>query len=693
MKCGFFGILVPAALLVLSCTEKPGRNDDSMEGIVINEVSPGKTIVAESWIELYNTTSSKIHLSGMKVQLTTDKVFEEQIAELKEGVIEPNGRFLISSKSVDFSTPIIIADFEEVAILDQDGFPVNAFSVKYDLQSTAKPQPGGSFARIPDGTGDWTITDTATPGEKNYKIEPHIIKGLTINEVCPSEKWVEIVNTYASDANLEYSYLKASNGNVIYTFPEKVVLAAGARTVVECDCDEAGFGDFSIFDNTNNKIASFSSKGLGSLAGGQSWSRLPDITGTWQVTATPTRNEVNVSVTSDEDGLIINEASLAGWVEIANTKLEDIKTSGVSVKVDGKVVWESGSRTFAAGKKVSFTTTITNSSTVILYSSKGTVLDQFSCAMVQNARAASSTTSWSRIPDGTGKWYTVITPSRDGANYGIIEGNTIAMWVNHSSMDTVDLEQLCRLGIGNIVIHEFIFRSDKHNINDTKAFLNRAHALGMKVHIWMQCFWWADTEWTSAVIDRSGSTPASYNLPVFNEIINRGKPYLDYDIDGIHFDYVRFPGTGYKHDFPDDGVTAVGAITEFCRMASEAFRAKKPGIILSAALMGESGAQKYYAQDPKQMSKYIDIFMPMAYISSYNYSSTKNVNVANWFADNDGNSQSWHGFSTYDSNTHGLTAEALLRDIKNIVENSRADGIALFRYGLGEYPDLNAFYK
>ena len=215
----------------------------------------------------------------------------------------------------------------------------------------------------------------------------------------------------------------------------------------------------------------------------------------------------------------------------------------------------------------------------------------------------------------------------------------------------------------------------------------------MTLHIWMQCFWWNDDiGWRSPVIDRSGSTPARYDQDMFNDILNRAVGYMDAaPIDGIHFDYIRFGGTSYKHDFPDDGITGIGAITEFCRQAYVKLKGKKSSIILSAALMGETGAQQYYGQDPAQMTQYIDILMPMAYISSYSYSDSKNISVANWFADRAGDKQVWHGISTYNSNTQGLSAEQIYHDCYNI-KSSRAKGVALFRDGLGTIPDLNGMF-
>ena len=56
-----------------------------------------------------------------------------------------------------------------------------------------------------------------------------------------------------------------------------------------------------------------------------------------------------------------------------------------------------------------------------------------------------------------------------------------------------------------------------------------------------------------------------------------------------------------NQDFWDDqDYTGTGAITEFCRQANVALKAKNPKVVLSAALMGETNAQSYYGQDPGQ---------------------------------------------------------------------------------------------
>ena len=691
------GFAVSFAVLLLAggCGQKeegPADAFDNMDGLLINEVSPSPAIGKEGWIELYNPGTKAIRLKGLRLLLTTPEIIEERVATLAEGEIAAGGYYVISTDRVEFSIPMLRATFEEIGICDGEGFSLDCFSTRYDLNTTSRPVDGGSYARIPDVTGGWTITSTATPGEPNFKIVPHTLSSLVINEVCPSGKWIELYNAAAFEQNLEYLTIEATGGQLLCTAPAALLVGVGEHVALDCTGETGDFSDFTLYDNSGKRVTTFTASGLPSLPEGGSWCRLPDGTGSFRTTANPTRGTVNIVESNSVEGMVINEVSLAGWVEVCNSTLEQINASGLVLKSGSTTVGTKGAAVIPAGGKLVFDVNVTGNETFSLCAADGTVVSTFSKSDVRkDSRVASATTSWSRLPDGSGKWYTIPTPTKGEANYGIEEGNTIAIWVRRSDAMSCDIEELCKLGIGNIVVHEWALKDNgTTKVNNMCA---EAHRLGMRVHFWLQCFWWNDeTKWRLPVIDRNGSTPARYNQELFDEVIGRAKDYMNLDIDGIHFDYIRFGGTANKHNWPEDGITGIGAITEFCRQANVALKVKNPKIVLSAALMGEKAAQAYYGQDPEQMTQYIDVIMPMAYISSYNYSSTTNVSVANWFADRcqDGK-QCWHGFSTYNSNTQGLSKTELLRDITNI-KSSRVDGIALFRYGLGDIPDLTGMF-
>jgi len=693
LKRATFAIIL---LIMFAGCEKPGGGaTESLNGITINEVSPSKLLGGESWFELLNRTSHDIAVNGMTVLLTDDKGISDPVATVSGITVPANGYFVISNKEFKFSRDVLRSTMEEIGIQDSEGSLVNSFSTKYDLESTLKPEDGGSYARIPDGGQQWTISNIATPGAANYKIVYKNLFKIEFNEVCRKEGWVELTSYYYSDQNISFATIGKADGTILYTVPDGTILPSGGYCALDFDCSVA---DTLVFkDNLGDEVSRFCRGNLTEAPTGGSWSRLPNVSGDFVVTETATKAAPNKSITTSEIGMVLNEVCLVGgWIEIANSTVRTISSS--DMKIYGKsggnetLLASVGKKDFEAGSKTAFDANVNPYESIILKSSSGDLLDTFEKSKVKDSRTQTATTSWSRIPDMTGNWYTVVISSKGEDNAGITEDNSIAIWLNYSSMNSIDLDQMVKLGIGHIILHEYGFvKKGKTAVDE---FITEAHKRGLKVHIWLQCFWWNDDiKWRSAVIDRVGDTPASYNQPEFDDIISRALTYLDSDIDGLHLDYVRFGGTAYKHDWPEDGITGIGSITEFCRQFSVATRAKKSDIILSAALMGETNAQKYYGQEPGDMTKYLDILMPMAYISSYNYSDARNIEVANWFKSKaQPDALVWHGISTYDSNTHGLTSAQILHDCVNITK-SNADGIALFRYGLGDLPDLNALYR
>jgi len=696
----YFVLVAAVVILAISGCKGGTGSIESLSGLIINEVVPAKLLAGECWFELYNQTSHDINVNGMKVLLTDDTVTDEVVATVNGVKVPSKGYCVISSKDFKFSKDVLRSKMVEIGIMDANGSLINSFSTIYDLGSSVKPEDGGSYARIPDAGTTWAVSNTATPGEANYTVEYKKLYNIIFNEVCAEEGWVELASTHNTLQKLGFATFTKADGTVLCTLSSQQI-NTGEKLAVDFKFNASE--DILFKDNLGNTVATFKRGSLTDAPSGGSWSRLPDVTGEFCVTETSTKGTANTSKTSDEKGMVLNEASLkGGWIEIANSTVRNISTTDMKIYgVNGgseTLLVSVGKRDFAAGSKVAFSTDITAYDTFNLKSSSGTILDTFKKSNVKDSQTQTTTTSWSRIPDMTGNWYTVITPSKNETNWGITCDNAIAMWLNYSSMGAIDLDKTAKLGIGNIILHEYGFV--KKGKSTVDAFLVEAHKRGIKVHIWLQCFWWNDDiKWRSAVIDpipaqgETPRTPARYNQEEFDDIIARAKDYLKSDIDGLHLDYVRFGGTASKHNWPEDGITGIGAITEFCRQFSVATRDIKSDIILSAALMGEKGAQSSYGQEPEDMAKYLDILMPMAYISSYGYSDTKNIEVANWFTTRaDGKALVWHGISTYDHATQGLSSERILHDCTNITK-SNANGIALFRYGLGDLPDLNALYR
>ena len=269
--------------------------------------------------------------------------------------------------------------------------------------------------------------------------------------------------------------------------------------------------------------------------------------------------------------------------------------------------------------------------------------------------------------------------------------NTNGIWLWSKFMNEVDLDELHSKAIDNIILHEKAFEA--HGVDSTLAFIHEAQSKGMKVHIWFQAFY-KDGKWINPVDDSLNR----YKQEYFDEVIERAVKYVGYGVDGIHLDYIRFGGTAHKHN-PSEEITATGCVTEFCRQINKATKAANPKIILSAALMPEPDSEYYYGQDPAQMGQYIDILMPMIYFHCDSYRKGGRPwakMVADHFATKGAPAKVWAGLTTYeDTETEHvvpMNAERILQDCRMFTDSTKAEGVVLFRYGLGELPDLNGLW-
>lgn len=275
--------------------------------------------------------------------------------------------------------------------------------------------------------------------------------------------------------------------------------------------------------------------------------------------------------------------------------------------------------------------------------------------------------------------------------------NTNAFWLWSKYMTEVNIDEMVSKDIKNIILHEKAFTA--HGVDSTLAFVKEAQKKGCKVHIWFQAFY-KDGKWINPVDDENNC----YKQDYFDEVIARAVQYVEWGVDGIHLDYIRFGGTAWKHN-PSEEITATGCVTEFCRQISEAVRKVNPKIVLSAALMPEPDSEYYYGQDPAQMGQYLDILMPMIYRYSGGYKHNDAgwaVRVANHFAEKGKPAVVWAGTTTYrdrpdagdadDDTPIPMTPEQMLADCQEFANESEAVGVVLFRYGLGEFPDLHGLW-
>lgn len=411
-------------------------------------------------------------------------------------------------------------------------------------------------------------------------------------------------------------------------------------------------------------------------------------------------------------GVVVNEvcgrldAADDSWIELFNTSDRTIDLKGVrffltdddryrecigilpqrSIAPGGHLVL--GTRTGELNTEIPAATV----REIYMTAADGSEIDHFVRASdLSRPDAHAAGGSFSRLPDGTGSWYTTTTATQGAANVGYT--SRAGFWLWSSSLNGVSFETLAAKGYGHVILHEQAFKS--YPQEKVLERIAEAEALGMTVHIWMQCFY-ENSTWVSPVDDAN----KRYDQELYDRILTRAEGYLDLGIRAIHFDYIRFGGTAYKHNYPEAGVTGEGAITEFCRQASERLRARNPQVILSAALMAERDENfYYYGQNPAQMGRYLDILIPMIYRYSESGGADRDgtwaCNMADYFAENAGEAEVWAGTQTYrytSGTAVGLSQEQLRSDCADFTQ-SRAAGIFLFRYGLGNFPDVNDLWN
>ena len=250
-------------------------------------------------------------------------------------------------------------------------------------------------------------------------------------------------------------------------------------------------------------------------------------------------------------------------------------------------------------------------------------------------------------------------------------------WLFGADMKKVNLNDMAKNGVNTIFLNEYAVTL--HGKSGVSSFATQAKSLGIKVHIWMSTFY--DGDWISPVTSKG-----EYKYSLFNSLIKDAKDYASIKgIAGIHFDYIRFPGTAYKH------TNGVDAVTYFTKTACEELHKLNPSLIVSAAVMPEpSSMVYYYGQDISEISKYLDMIIPMVYKGNYGQGASWIKSVTEQFVKQSNGAIILTGLQGYysDSNVKKLPASTLINDADYALCGG-AQGVIVFRYSLFNMINFN----
>lgn len=148
-------------------------------GIYLNEIC-GADENSVDWVELYNTSNDIKDLSNVK--LIKDGATDTAFVFPKNTVINPKEVISVSNAN-DGLFNISNSTAVKIELCKPNNEVLDTFNTTY-IQNFVGHIVGGSYARIPDGTGAWEVQETHTIGERNAAIVIPPSEMIRLNEIC-----------------------------------------------------------------------------------------------------------------------------------------------------------------------------------------------------------------------------------------------------------------------------------------------------------------------------------------------------------------------------------------------------------------------------------------------------------------------------------------------------------------------------
>ncbi len=458
--------------------------DADYTGLVLNEVCGGDVDSKDDWIEIYNTSGNTINLEGVQLVKTDESGVSATIYTFAKGTTIAAKAYQVRGKD-DLSASISNSKSVIITLQAPSGKEIDKFNKDAEFGENGSHEIGGSYARIPDGTGDWTIMVKATKGMANSDDEPEVpsdmdYTGLILNEICGGDAdendWIEIYNNSNNPINLNGIKLvktdEKGKTETLCTFAEGTIITSKAYLVKVKDVDfTQGISNtkaviITMQSPSGDKIDEFNrdvevGEGKGHELGG-SYSRVPNITGGWAIVAQATKGVANVTTDQPEEpsdkvytGLVLNElnGNDPKYIEIYNYSDTELDITGVQIKKDdGEIVYVApegtkiGSHAFLvllsdqADYTTGFTSGLSSKKTVkieLLSPDGGTSLDVFKNLKDDGTEiwgdknpkynGENAGMAYARKTDGTGKWY-LMKPTQGVNNTGTSELGEEIIW-------------------------------------------------------------------------------------------------------------------------------------------------------------------------------------------------------------------------------------------------------------------------
>ncbi len=396
--------------------------------IVLNEVIYDEVSGYTDRVEIFNAGTDAVDLTGYTMADDKDGRFSTALS----GVTLAPGEFFVFVQDEHFDFGLGKGDW--IRLFDETGALIDDF--RYENTS-----PIATFARCPDGSGEWAAATTATPGAANDCSVAASPGTVVLNEVDsgPAD-WVELYNPGDEAFDLSGYELRDNSDDHRWAFPANTAIAAGEFLVVDADSvgiingAEGTFGsaigigsadEIRLFDASATLIDRTGAwEGHANIDGDEiaaTLARCPDGTGAF-VLAYATPGAANECVPPT---IVINEIVSNGdntdWVEITNTGAATVDISGYTIMdndpfghaadvtplAEGTVL-EPGAF-FVFDQPAQFGFGLGNGDTVTLRDAYGNTVDE-------HVYAEHAIASWGRCPNGEGDFVNLEVRTKGLAN-------------------------------------------------------------------------------------------------------------------------------------------------------------------------------------------------------------------------------------------------------------------------------------
>lgn len=243
-----------------------------------------------------------------------------------------------------------------------------------------------------------------------------------------------------------------------------------------------------------------------------------------------------------------------------------------------------------------------------------------------------------------------------------------AIYVRADGMHSVNFANLNTMKITDILLG-FTAVTNSNYASTLATFLENCETNQIGVNLWTQALFMSGT-WYNPTTTSGQNRISTYLEEIGNWIEIEG-------INGIHADYIRFPGNAYQF------TGGTQAITDLMEDIYGVVKAENSNNQVSPALMPEKNVNAYYyGQDYAALSPFCDAQLPMIYMGNYNASREWATGVASYI-EGQVDCGVWGCLQTYvsDSNVTPRSDTVLEGDAQAIL-NGGVEGLALFRHGL-----------